>query len=170
VVLVRHGKDTKTQRDLWYFPLDGKGEPKAFLQTPADERSPAISPDGRYIAYVSNESGHDEVYLTRFPTAEGKWQISIDGGQYARWNPNGRELFYTNADALYCVEIQTEPDLVLGTPKKLFHGDKTGIHLWRGYEIAPDGQRLLVIESEGQKQSAPSIVVVENWFEEFRKR
>ena len=170
VVLVRFGKESKTQSDLWYLPLDGKGDPKPFLKTPAHERSPVVSPDGHYLAYISNESGRDEIYLTRFPSAEGKWQVTVEGGRNVAWNPKGKELFYVNANSLYCVDVQADAGLVLGTPKKMFDGDKIGIPLWRGYDVAPDGQRVLVIASENQKQTTPSIIVVENWFEEFRKR
>jgi serine/threonine-protein kinase len=170
IVLTRIGKDTKTLNDLWYVPLDGQGQPRPLLRTPAIERVPAVSPDGRYLAYVSNEPGRFEVYLTRFPSGEGKWQVSVDGGQNVHWNPKGKELFFTNEDALYCVDVQIEPELMVGTPRKLFDGDKIGIPIWRDYDVAQDGQRLLVIENERQRQSIPSIVVVENWFEEFRKR
>jgi len=170
VVLVRPGKETKTQRDLWYVPLDGESEPKILLRTPADERNPALSPDGRYLAYASDESGHDEVYLTRFPSGEGKWQVSVDGGRGPRWNPNGRELFFASTNALFFADVQTEPDLVLGTPKKLFDGDRIGIHVWRGYDVAGDGERLVVVQSENQNQTTPTITVVENWFTEFKDR
>src|SRR5262249_45190649 len=149
--------------------LDGKDQPKPFLKTPASERGPALSPDGRYLAYVSNE-GRDEIYLTRFPSAEGKWQVTVDGGKNAVWGNKGKELFFVKMNSLYSVDVQTDPALVLGTPKKLFDGDKVAIPIWRGYDIAPDGQRILVISSQNQKQITPSIIVVENWFEEFRKR
>ena len=170
VVLVRMGDETQTKRDLWYIPLDGAGENRLLVGTAANETRPALSPDGRYLAYLSDESGNDEVYLTRFPGGEGKWQVSVDGGYNPRWSRNGTELLFTQSGSLMSTEVQTEPSLVLGKPTKLFDGEKSGIHLWRGYDAAPEGDRLIVIYTEGQTQSMPNITVVENWFAEFKDR
>src|SRR5262249_994176 len=91
--------------DLWTLPLDVSdpehpkpGKPELFLGTPADEQEPAFSPDGRWIAYRSNESGRNEVYVRPFPGGERKWQISNGGGAHPIWSRNGREVFYESSD------------------------------------------------------------------------
>jgi Tol biopolymer transport system component len=96
-----------TGYDLWTLPLDTSdpdrpkpGKPEPFLRTPADETAPRFSPDGRWIAYRSNESGSDEVYVRPFPGPGGKSQISTAGGLYGIWSKNGHELFYETADSL----------------------------------------------------------------------
>jgi len=167
-LIVRNAKDTV--RDLWFLPLGSDAEAKPILQTPAEERSPQLSPDGSLLAYESDDSGHHEVFLTRFPSGEGKWQVSIHGGVQPMWNPNGRELFFLQENVIFAVDVQSEPNLVLGTPKILFDGDKLGIQMWRGFDVAADGERFIVLKYEGPKEANPGIVVVENWFAEFKDR
>ena len=86
------------------------------------------------------------------------------------WNPNGRELFFLQENVIFAVDVQSEPNLVLGTPKILFDGDKLGIQMWRGFDVAADGERFIVLKYEGPEEANPGIVVVENWFAEFKDR
>ena len=162
----------ETQDDLWYVPLDGDPEPTVFLQTPAREREPQLSPDGRYLAYSSDESGRSEIYLKKFPGGEGKWQVSVDGGRYPRWSRTSGELFFRNEDTLMVVEVSTEPSVMLGTPRELFSGRPNGLLFQpaRRYDVAADGQRFVMVQQVGESVEAPGITVVENWFAEFDER
>jgi Tol biopolymer transport system component len=107
-----------TGQDIWVLRL---GERKAlpFLQTPFNENAPMFSPDGHWLAYVSDETGHFEVYLQPYPGPGGKWQISADGGMEPMWNPNGRELFYRSGRKVMAVEIATQPGFTAGKPRVL---------------------------------------------------
>ena len=145
-------------------------EPFPRFETRFEEWGATFSPDGRWLAYGSDESGRDEVYITRLPGAEGKWQVSVDGGSRPCWNPNGRELFFESRGALLGVEAQTDPSVVLGTPEILFDDDNSGIILWRGYDVASDGERFVVIHREGEEEVTRGITVVENWYAEFKDR
>jgi Tol biopolymer transport system component len=150
----------------------GDDAPKAFLQSPHSENMTQLSPDGRLLAYVSDEAGQDEVYLKKFPGGEGKWQVSLDGGRWPRWGPSGDELFFVAGASLMVVDVTTTPTLRLGTPRELFGQDRTGYDLNgpRQYDIAPDGRRFLVTKNVVEADHVPSLVFVENWFAEFRNK
>ena len=96
--------------DLWVVPLGGERKPSLFLQTPSNESAPIISPDGRWLAYVSNESGRFEIYARPFSGPGGKWQISTEGGTEPVWARNGRELFYRNGDKMMAVDVNQSRD------------------------------------------------------------
>lgn len=168
ILVVRNAKETV--RDLWLLPLGSDLDAKPLLQTPAEERNPRLSPDGSLLAYQSDDSGHQEIYLTRFPSGEGKWQVSIDGGAVPVWNPNGQELFFLKENSIFAVDVQGQPSLVLGTPKMLVDGDKQGLMAWRGFDVAADGERFILPRSEDPDQASSGIIVVENWFSEFKNR
>ena len=144
-----------------------------FLQqTQFTEEAPQFSPDGRWLAYISDESGRREVYVQPYPGPGGKWQISTEGGREPVWNRNGRELFYRIGNKMMAVDISTQPSFAAGKPRMLFEGQ---FALARGtspnYDVSLDGQRFLMVKPAGQEQSAPSqINVVLNWFEELKRR
>lgn len=158
-------------RDLWYVPLTGDREPVLFLQTPYEEGFPVLSPDGRYIAYMSNESGQFEVYLKRFPSGEGKWPASVGGGAFPRWQDD--ELFFVQNNTLMATPIKTQPALEIGQPRPLFGGDRVGVvlfdvrrsGLFPTYDVTSDGQRFAVVQEREPGQAA--ITVVQNWHLEF---
>ena len=162
--------DPKTQRDIWILSMkDKKRSP--FLVTPATEGAPRFSPDGRFIAYVSDESGRAEIYVQPFPGPGGKWQISADGGIEPVWNPNGRELFYRAGNRMMAVAVTTQPTFSPGRPAMLFAGDylaspfpATGVT----YDVSGDGQRFLMVK-ETPQVSQIRINVVANWFEELKR-
>jgi dipeptidyl aminopeptidase/acylaminoacyl peptidase len=142
-----------------------------FLSTPATEGAPRFSPDGRWMAYVSDESGRPEVYVQPYPGPGGKWQISADGGIEPLWNPNGRELFYRSSNRVLAVPVTTQPTFSAGRPTMLFEGEylaspfpNTGVT----YDVTPDGQRFLMIK-DARTASATQINVVVNWFEDLRR-
>jgi len=168
-----------TGYDLWVLRL---GDPSAssgqvrkaqpFLQTPFNESAPRFSPDGRWLAYISNESGRYEIYVQPYPGPGGKWQISTGGGTEPEWNPNGRELFYRSGDKVMAVDITTQPDFAVGKPRVLFEALYEPSPLTTpNYDVSPDGQRFLMLKPTEQAQAAPTqINVVLNWFEELKQK
>jgi eukaryotic-like serine/threonine-protein kinase len=143
-------------------------KPRPFLQTPHNEAVPLLSPDGRWMAYVSDESGRNEIYVVSFPGPGGKWQISTGGGREPAWNRNGRELFYRNGDKMMAVEINTQSGFSAGTPRVLFQGPyQTLTASTPNYDVSADGQRFLMLEPTEQPAQ---INVVLNWFEELKQK
>src|SRR5262249_33100169 len=96
---------SQTGNDLWVLPLTEERKPRPFLQTPFNETGGRFSPDGRWVAYQSSESGRNEIYVVPFPAAGGKWQISSGGGVAPLWRRNGKELFYLNNNAVMAAEV-----------------------------------------------------------------
>jgi Tol biopolymer transport system component len=169
----------KTAYDIWRLPLDGERKPQLFLQTPFNERVQQISPDGRWMAYASDESGRYEVYVQPFPAPGGKWQISTDGGTEAAWSPKGNELFFRTGgqrEKMMVVDIQTQPSFSAGKPRLFFEGsyanNTAGGAVSANYSMAPNGQHFLMLKPVQQQQSAAltQINVVQNWFEELKRR
>jgi len=157
--------------DIWVLQVrDHKAQP--FLRTPFNESAPQISPDGRWLAYISTESGRYEIYVQPYPGPGGKWQISTEGGTEPVWNPNGRELFYRAGNKMMAVEILTQPSFVAGKPRMLFEGPYLPTPLTNpNYDVSPDGQRFLMLKPSESAEAAPTqINVVQNWFEELKRR
>jgi dipeptidyl aminopeptidase/acylaminoacyl peptidase len=165
-------RDPRAKEDLWTLSLEGEAKPALLLQTPARERYPAVSPDGQYVAYVSDESGREEIYLTRFPAGGGKWQVSVDGGLFPVWARKSGELFYRNVMDQMAVSVTTRPSLELGTPRKLFSGPPSRLLMGPGvrYDVTPDGQRILAVQYAGEPTAETGITLVENWLAEFKGR
>ncbi len=158
--------------DIFLLPLDAGGQPQALIASDFDNFNPVLSPDGRWIAYTTDESGRYEIYVRPFPAVgSGRWQISTAGGDNPVWSPNGRELIYQRGNVLMRVPIVTTPVFSPGTAEVLFQG----AYFWgagltgRAYDIAPDGQRFLMIKESGETAGEQRIVVVENWFEELKR-
>jgi eukaryotic-like serine/threonine-protein kinase len=157
--------DPKTSWDLWVLPLEGDRTPIPFLQTDADERQAQFSPNGKWVAYTSIESGRIEVYVRPFPAAAGKWQVSTDGGEQPRWRRDGKELFYLSADhKLMAVEVNTEgPTFEHHAPNALFVTRVGGIDTPGDYyAVTADGQRFLLNDLVEEAAHTPITVVV-NW-------
>jgi serine/threonine-protein kinase len=159
--------------DIWMLPRENEQEPWTFLDTEFDENGAMFSPDGRWLAYMSNETGRDEIYVQPVGTSGsgGKLLVSVGGGAEPLWARNGRELFYRNGNKMMAVAIETEPELSVGTPKLLFEGRFLGtgpVHLRRQYDVSPDGQRFLMIKRE-QDLVPTELIVVLNWFEELKR-
>ncbi len=177
--LVFYDISAATGNDIWVLPMEGDPrqagaagrKPQVFLRTPLGELSPTFSPDGRWIAYASDESGRFEVSVQPFPGPGAKTQISTEGGVEPVWARNGRELFYRNGDKMMAVDITTQPSITTGSPRLLFEGryEFSG-NGDSGYDVAPDGQRFLMIQPVEPEQPATQINVVLNWFEELKRR
>ena len=158
--------------DLWMLSLSDAENPKIFLQTPFIEGAPCFSPDGHYVAYVSKKSGRYEVYVTRFPDAEGQWRVSMDGGVYPQWR--GEEIFYVDKEknALMVAQVRTGPTFHAELPRPLFSGEPINTVLLGptklNYTVSLDGQHFVVVQPvEAGEQTTPTIIVVENWIKEF---
>jgi serine/threonine protein kinase len=163
-------KDDTSGMDLWVLPIAERGEPFVYLQTEFAEYSGRFSPDGRWVAYVSNEVGHQEVYVRSFPVSGGKWQVSTSGGGQPRWRADGKELFYISAAGkLMAVDVKSMADsLEFGVPKPLFDVRTTPMPVGFNYDVSRDGQRFLV--NVGIDETPPSpLIVVTNWLAD-RKR
>ncbi len=153
-------------RDIWTLPL--QGDPSSVLATPFFESSPMFSPDGKWLAYVSNESGQFEVYVQSFPGPGGKSLISTRGGLGPRWSADGSELFYRQGQEMMVVPVKLQPTLALGEPKVLFEGSYAMDNQFNGYyDVSQDGQRFLMVKEEQREQD--QIRVILNWFEELKR-
>ena len=162
----------ETDFDIWILPLQDDGKPELFVNTPFRETYPMFSPDGRWIAYDSNETGQSEVYVRPYPGPGGRRQVSTDGGNLPRWSRDGRELFYRNGDAMVVTQVETEPNLTVGDPEVLFTGRYSrSVRVGRQYDVHPDGQRFLMLkEDEADEVTArDELIVVLNWFEELKR-
>ena len=155
--------------DLLMVPIDGSGAPKPIAATPtAVEVLGQVSPSGRYVSYMSDESGRFEIYVTTFPEPGGRWQVSQNGGREPRWAKNGRELFFFAPDnRLMAAEVRTEGgSLEIGAIHPLFQSRQMGMSF--RYDVAKDGQRFLV--NAGLKEELAPITLVTNWTEELEKK
>jgi serine/threonine-protein kinase len=142
-------------------PDDGRS-PQPLLQGRHNERQPEVSPYGRWLAYTSDESGRDEVYVQPFPTLGRKWPISTGGGARPRWTRKGRELVYRNGRQILSVEIAASAELQPGKPRVLFEADTFG------FDVTPDGERFLMMRFPESPEIA-EVAVVFNWHEELKR-
>jgi len=155
--------------DIWVLTLQGEPKAEPFLQTPFRDDSASFSPDGKWIAYTSNESGRDEVYVRPYPGPGGKNPVSTDGGGGPLWSKDGKELFYARGDAMMAVEVNTDPAFSASTPHKLFEG-KFAWERILNYDVAPDGKRFVLIKPQGGGGASQELRVVLNWFEELKAK
>jgi serine/threonine protein kinase/Tol biopolymer transport system component len=162
--------DPQTGFDLWVLPFSGDKKPFPFLKTPFEESEGQFSPDGRWIAYQSNESGRFEIYVQPFPGPGAKFQISANGGAQPRWNKNGKEIFYVSLDSkMMAAPVKLSPDghlLEMGTPAALFPvhiagGALQGINRQQ-YAVSSDGQRFLVNLAANEGAASP-VTLIYNW-------
>jgi len=158
--------DPITQYDIWVLPIRDRGAPFLFLRTNYNELQPAFSPDERWIAYTSDESGRQEVYVRGFeggPATTGARRVSIDGGSLPRWRRDGRELFYLSPTRkLMSVEFDGSTALVRGVPRALFQTNVMMADYLVGYDVAANGQRFLVSAPADEAESSLFTVIV-NW-------
>jgi hypothetical protein len=168
LVYERSASKARTNLDLWIMPLTGGGKATPFLAAPFSESDARFAPDGRWLAYTSDESGRTEVYVTSFPGREGRWQISSGGGAAPRWRQDGREIFYVAPDRrIHSVEIRPGEAFEAGAPRPLF---ATQIARMPSpfYDVTADGQRFLVTEFVRTEEPEPITLVVD-WPESLKK-
>ena len=167
-VLAYHETNPETRRDLWVLPVGGDPEP--FLSTPFGEKAPVFSPDGRWLAYVSDESGQDEVYVLPYPGPGPEFTVSTAGGREPVWSPNGSELFYRTEDQFMVVEVELGEAFRGGTPRPLFADTYMRVNVATGvpnYDVTPDGQRFVMVRIGGS--DAYTAAVVLNFSEQLRQ-
>jgi Tol biopolymer transport system component len=154
-----------TGADLWILPMTGERKPYPFLRTRFDEWDASISPDGRWVAYHSNESGRPEVYVSPIQNSAERWQVSDKGGEAPRWRSDGKELFYVSTDGnMMAVAINNIAVFDAGPPIKLF---KTSMEYSDRYDVTSDGQRFLV---NNIANTPPlSITVATNWMANLKR-
>ncbi len=160
----------KTKYGIWVLPLFGDRKSYPYLQTEFNNSAAVFSPDGRWVAYESDESGSYQIYLSPFPAGGGKWGVSQGGGVQPMWKHDGSALYYLTQDGkLMEVSIQEKGSAVeIGTPRQLFQQPLTASGPGdRGYSVAPDGERFLMNRAE--QGSSPPLVLVTDWTKDLKK-
>jgi serine/threonine-protein kinase len=165
-------------RDIHALFLDGQRRAEPLIYGPANELNADVSPDGRWVAYDSDESGQFEVYVRSYPDpyGGGRWQISSGGGRQPLWSNDGGELFYRDfSGAMLAASVSLGPPFVPGPVVKLFENARYGGAGAQGggrtYDLSRDGRRFLMVKAIGsqREEPVPSLVVVLNWFEELKR-
>ena len=176
-VMTLYTDNPDTARDLYVLSLDGDLTPEPFLVTPFSERGVSFSPDGRWVAYVSDESGRDQVYVRPYPGPGGQEIISTEGGEEVVWGPDGSELFYRNGDQVMVVEVTTGQTFSAEAPAPLFTAPYALDNAAGGagnpnYDISPGGELFIFVEQDSPTgvEGVAQITVVLNWFEELKQR
>jgi dipeptidyl aminopeptidase/acylaminoacyl peptidase len=162
--IVFENSGEKTKRDLWLLPLTGEAKPIPFLRSEFSEQNARFSPDGKWIAYCSDESGTQEIYVQPFPANGVKKRISIEGGRQPRWRRDGKELFYVSGTTLMAVPITPGAEFAAGTPRAIFEESKLDYfgNVRAGYAVTSDGQRFLTLPVVDETGTTPISVMV-NW-------
>jgi len=155
---------------LWIRPVSGDAKPVAAVQPPSQQSNLSayrISPDSRWVAYASDESGQQEIYVTSFPEGKGKWRVSVNTGAYPAWSGSGRELFFKdlNDNIFVCTVIPKGQEVEVGTPQRLFHAASPGIGV--AFDVSSDGKRVLVNHS--QDEAPAPLQLVTNWLAPLKK-
>ena len=170
-VLAYYDLDEVQNRDIWTLSLVGEREPQPFVVTDFNERSPSFSPDGRWVAYASDESGQDEIYVRPYPGPGGKVTVSTAGGREPVWCSAGGELFYRSGDRMVAVPIETGEALEVGAPDTLFEGqyitDRATRSGSQSYDVTRDCERFLMISAT--EPAITGLRVVLNWTEELKQ-
>ena len=165
----------KSGADLWVLPLEGDRKPVPLLRTEFNEANGSFSPDGRWVAYMSNETGRNEIYVRPFVSSgssgpslgEGKWQVSKDGGTNSKWRADGKEIIFSFGPAMMSVDVNgSGAGFQMGTPKQLFQFPPNN-----GWDITSDGKRFMMIvaPNQGVQASPTPITVVLNWQADLKK-
>jgi len=162
-------------RDIWVQRLGADSQPRRLLASDFDENAVTLSPDSRWLAYESDESGQDEIYVRPFPDiSAGKWTVSLGGGTRPLWSHSGRELFYVTGDGqqMMAAQVRTSPAFAVTGRNRLF---PVGSYLLSGnytvFDVSPDDQRFLMVRPVGAEQGAQTaLILVENWFEELKTK
>ena len=141
-----------------------------MIGTKYTDGEPAFSPDGRWLAYLSNESGRSEIYVVPVDDLSRKWQVSTEGGRYPIWSPSGGEIFFADLESrVMAVPVRGANDLEFGIPRMLFHMPEQptpfGAFDFAGFSVAPDGQRFLLHHAPDRGRISDSLVLVQNWHE-----
>lgn len=159
--------------DIMFVNVDEDSEPEVFLQTPFLDTHPVLSPNGRWLAYASDEAGVREVWVRAFPESEAAYRISTEGGTEPVWSRDGRRLFYKNQGAIWVVDVTAEAEFSRDTePRLLLEGPFGDAGPTRGYDVAPDGRFVTTVSTDERHEDQPvtRLNIVLNWFEELKER
>ena len=171
-LVVRTDNGARGAGDLVGIPLQGDTTPVALVATPFTELHPAVSPDSKWLAYTSNESGANEVYVRPFPnTGDGRWQVSNGGGHAPMWSPDGSELFFLSDGRLLAAQVRGTPSFDVAGVQPLF--DVTGLVIdpfHQSYAVEPGGRSFLFLRPRGGAGPARSTVLVEHWLAQVSAR
>jgi serine/threonine protein kinase len=172
-VLFTSSGDPNTKSDIWVIPMVGDRKPFPFVHTEFSEFSGAFSPDGQWVAYQSDESGKNEIYVRPFPGPGAKWQVSTNGGVAPQWKSTGREIYYQYSGKVMAADVNgSGQTFTVGNVREYFNPSAVGgINVRNGTlrDISPDGRLILLSVSKGTLATAPLTLVV-NWHEEFKKK
>jgi serine/threonine-protein kinase len=159
--------------DIGLLSMEGERASEMLLETEFQTAGPAISPDGGWLAYHSDETGSREVYVQRFPDLGDKELVSTDGGEQPLWSPDGQELFYRGPRGMMVVPVETDPTFRAGDPEVLFDQQYYFDRSRRTYDLAPDGQRFLMVKegaaTDDAEGPAAQAILIQNWFEELTR-
>jgi Tol biopolymer transport system component len=174
-------RGSETGIDIWTVPLEGSGteprragNPEVYLSTPSDETEPSFSPDGRWLAYASDESGSWEIYVRPFPGPGGKWQISNGGGSFPRWSPNRQELFYRgpNSQIMVTGYSATGDSFQPGRPRPWSETQVLNLGSYSTFDLFPDGARFGVMtpaQGPGERGAVHHVTILQNFFDELNR-
>ncbi len=167
LIAIEAFREGDTGNDIWVARLGAEGEAEPFVRTTAIEWGASFSPDGRYIAYTSDESGQFQIYVKPYPPTEARWTISAAYGEEPVWSAAGDEIFYRRGNEWLSVPVRTDPEFEAGVPQVLFEGPYINVPEI-SYGVTPDAQRFLLLKQQDQRP-ATRIHIVANWFEELER-
>jgi Tol biopolymer transport system component len=163
IVLREEIRDKGMDLLAWIDPGD-ESTIATLLDGADDELAPVVSPDGKWMAYVSNYSETDEIYVTSFPVAGARSKVSNQGGHSPTWSPDGKTLYYLEGLSMVAVAIETEPAIRVLSREVLFEDEFVQYRWSRQYDITPDGERFIMIKNPPRG----NVEVITNWFQELR--
>ncbi len=160
-------KSESTGVDIWSWDMKPDHKPRPVIVAPGAQTSPALSPDGSWMTFVEKSDGKNRVFLTRFPDALARWQISESFGEYPRWTPDGTGILYVGVDAaIEIVDVRLDKEVRIGRARKLLGSGAVGVNAWRGFAVHPADGRVLVSRIPTAALSSQSIAIVKQWAQE----
>jgi hypothetical protein len=160
-----------TNHDIWALHLRDRKAPIPILNTPYKEDAAKLSPDGRWLAYASDESGRGEVYIRAFPGPANRWQVSVNGGTKPVWSPDGKELFYRQENKLIAAALEIDSAIRVAKRTVLFEKNNLVFHTFGAmrayYDVHPNGKQFVMVKKV--QESEPELIVVSNWIEELKR-